>query len=65
MIPLVKLGAKVTFVPSAHQEHVTGFREILGQPVWATIVYVNQAHRFYVAEWKVKPGVTLRECFKF
>ena len=61
----VKLGARVSFVPSAHLEHTTGFREILGRPVRATIVYVNLAHRYYMAEWEAGPGVLLRECFKF
>lgn len=65
MIPLVKVGMPVSFVPMAYRERQNGFKEIFEKRVSARIMYVNEAHRYYMAEYTVGRGCKLRECFKF
>lgn len=61
MIQMIKLGAKVTFIPDAFTriENADIPVEITGR-----IVYINREHRYFRVEAEVN-GYLLHECFKF
>lgn len=61
MKQMIKLGAKVTFIPEAFTRI-----ENADIPVKITgrIVYINHEHRYFRVEAEVN-GYALHECFKF
>lgn len=61
------IGQRVTWTPCAYRnvdgtENWKSTRE--KRPVHGEVVYINEAHRFFLAEALVF-GYMLRECFKF
>ena len=67
--PAPEIGENRTFIPAAFDEGYQGSRLSSIRPdvdlaVTGTVVYVNEAHRWYRAE-ATFPGGTIREGFKF
>lgn len=63
------LGDQRTFVPAAFEgEHQQGLRSIRPEAdatVTGTVIYVNEAHRWYRVRFELPDGVPAFECFKF
>lgn len=61
---MVKVGQKVQFDPS---RDIKGFasKDTKGVVVTGTVVYVNEPHQWFTAEYKTASGVKLRTAFKF
>ncbi|MBM6870793.1 hypothetical protein [Pseudoflavonifractor phocaeensis] len=56
-----KLRVQVSFYdPDGKKQRDTGGLKTVS----ARVTYINQAHRYFLAEYRV-PGGALRECFKF
>ena len=63
--PLVKIGDTVKIIPAANTDHSAGFAEVLLDPVEATVIQVNEEHRWYRVEYPLPGGAVGRECFKY
>ena len=61
----VEVGDKVRFVPSANKGASAGFGGELRVEVTATVIQVNDDHRWYRTAWEMCPGCTGHETFKF
>ena len=61
----VEVGDKVRFVPSANKGASAGFGGELRVEVTATVIQVNEDHRWYRTAWEMCPGCTGHETFKF
>ena len=61
----MKIGDSVSVQVSFYDPDGKKQRDTGGlKTVSARVTYINQAHRFFLAEYRV-PGGPLRECFKF
>ncbi len=61
------IGQRVTWTPCAYRnvDDTEDWKSARGKhPVHGKVVYINEAHRFFLAEALVF-GYILRECFKF
>lgn len=61
----MKIGEKVRvqvsfYVPDGKKQRETGGMKTVS----ARVTYINQAHRYFLAEYQAGRGA-LRECFKF
>lgn len=61
---MIQVGDKVKIIPTANTDHSAGFAEILLDPVEATVIQVNEEHRWYRVEYPLPKG-TGHETFKF
>lgn len=61
----MKIGEKVRVQVSFYNPDGKNQRDSGGmKTVSARVTYINEAHRYFLAEYRV-PGGILRECFKF
>ena len=67
--PAPEIGDRRTFVPAAFEgEHQQGLRSIrpdADAKVTGTVIYINEAHRWYRMRYDLPGGVPAFECFKF
>ena len=64
-----EVGDRKTWIPAAfegeHQQGLRSLRPDAEAQVTGTVVYVNQAHRWYRVRFDLPGGVPAFECFKF
>ncbi len=65
----MKIGDKVTFVPSCERDdpytHSPYLKHESEKSVTGVIIGVNKAHHFYRVEYVGAEGTKIHECFKF
>ena len=64
-----ELGDRQTFIPAAfegeHQQGLLSIRPAAEARVTGTVVYINEAHRWYRVRFDLPGGVPAFECFKY
>ena len=61
----VEIGDTVRIIPAANFDHSAGFGEILREPIPATVIQIQEEHRWYRVRYTIRPGCIGYECFKF
>lgn len=64
---MIEIGDKIEFIPSGYFDNPE--RLSVSAPsvptVEGTVIYINEAHRYYRVEYRTEAGCIGHECFKY